>query len=66
MERKLQREGEDEGDDEEAEDRSRYPCKGFRSPASAGFFLGRPNERYKVTTDDVPYIGRSRLPQPTS
>jgi hypothetical protein len=32
------------------------------SPASAGVFPGQPSERYKVTTDDVPYICWSRLP----
>jgi hypothetical protein len=33
-----------------------------RSPASAGFSLGRRGERYKVATDDVPDICRRRLP----
>ncbi len=32
------------------------------SPALAGFFLSTTDERYKVTTDDVPYIRGVRLP----
>src|SRR6266542_6522475 len=45
-----------------AEPQLKDRSKSRESPASAGFFFGRPSERYKWSTDDVLYIRGSRLP----